>query len=214
MVRAQESERPTVTFIEQQANAWREIREQFQCNESPNGPGSTMRATGNIRRALPAMLRKHKIRTMLDAPCGDWNWLQHTNIGNVKYTGWDVDQGILDTARQRAPEGCVFDLVNLLTVERIPSFDLIMCRDFTIHLPTQNVVDLLAKFAASGSKFLLTTNYPAGHNDYDFAPEGHDGRPGYYANPWNLEAPPFSLPGRVDRIAEDDGDHEMVLFRL
>lgn len=203
-----------MNFVEQQANAWHEIRDTFQHNETPNGPGSTMRATGNIRRALPLMLKKHKIRTMLDAPCGDWNWLQHTKIGNIKYTGWDVDQGILDTARSRAPEGFTFELVNLLTVERIPAVDLIMCRDFTIHLPTQNAVDLIFKFVDSGSKFLLTTNYPAGHNDYEFTPEGHDGRPGYYANPWNLEAPPFFPLTRVDRIAEDDGDHEMVLFTL
>ena len=202
-----------MTFIEQQAQAWHEIREVFSHNETANGPGSTIDATVGVRSHLSDLLRRYSIETMLDAPCGDWNWLQYVNLGDIDYTGWDIEDDCLATARNRALGKHTFANVNLLTVKRIPTFDLIMCRDFTIHLTTEHVDRLLSKFRSSGSRYLLTTNYPAGHNDYTFPPEGHDDRPGYYAHPWNLESAPFSLPGRRQAIREDD-QHELVLYDL
>lgn len=202
-----------MTFIEQQAQAWTDIREKFSYNETPNGPGSTLASTENVRADLPQLLADYGIGSILDAPCGDQNWMQHVDLDGIKYVGWDVEPTIIATNQSRWPTK-TFACKNLLTTKAIPLVDLILCRDFTIHLPTEHVEKLLEKFRHSGAQYLLTTNYPAGHNDYSFPPEGHDGRPGYYAHPWNLEIAPFNLPGRVDAITEDDGDHELVLFDL
>jgi hypothetical protein len=202
-----------MTFIKDQAAAWTQIQQEFAGQETVNGPGSMMDATENVRTLLPILLRQYDIRSMLDAPCGDCNWISRIDLDGIEYTGWDLVPAIVRQNQSRWP-GRNFERVNLLKdFHKLPQVDLILCRDFTIHLTTEHVSRLLDKFKTSGVRYLLTTNYPAGHNDYTFPPEGHDGRPGYYAHPWNLEIEPFNMTGRVAQI-EEDSQHELVLFDM
>ena len=48
--------------------------------ESVSGPGSTFDATRNIRASLPGLLERFSIRSVLDIPCGDFNWMQHVQF--------------------------------------------------------------------------------------------------------------------------------------
>ena len=198
-------------FITTQAQAWHQIATQFYGRDTVNGPGSTMAATEHVRAGLRDLLDRHNVRTMLDAPCGDQNWIRHIDLDGIDYTGWDVVEDLVTDNAVRFPDRR-FAVRNLLQHD-FPRVDLILCRDFTIHLPTAEVASLLTRFKASGSHWLLTTHYPGGHNDYTFPESGHDNRPGYWAHPWNLEIAPFNLAGRVEAIREDD-DHELVLYQL
>jgi len=45
--------------------------------ESPSGGGSTVRRTIKIRHLLPGLLRLYNIKSICDAGCGDFNWMQH-----------------------------------------------------------------------------------------------------------------------------------------
>lgn len=194
-------------FIETQARAWHEIQRRFRHNETANGPGSTMCATEVTRQLLTEVLQSN-ITSMLDAPCGDWNWMQHVNLGGITYTGWDVDEEILRLARSRAHDHQTFQQRNLLTAE-IPKVDLILCRDFLIHLPNEYAKRVLDKFTRSGSLFLVATNFPKCDNN---GPAVNDS-PGYYCRPINLEAPPFNLSGKLYSRAETP-TQEIALFRL
>jgi hypothetical protein len=49
-------------------NAW-------QDPESVSGPGSTRARGADFRPALLAMLDAYGIRSIVDAPCGDFNWM-------------------------------------------------------------------------------------------------------------------------------------------
>jgi len=42
-------------------------------DESVSGPGSSLKSTAKLRRELPKLLREIGARTLLDAPCGDFN---------------------------------------------------------------------------------------------------------------------------------------------
>lgn len=192
------------SFEETQAGAWTQIREQFAGHvETVNGPGSTLELTAELREHLPIVLANYDIRTMLDAPCGDWNWMRHVDLGDVDYTGWDVEPTLVGENADRFGDfNRVFECVNLLTVDEIPPVDLILCRDFFIHLPNKQICAVLDKFVASGSRYLLTTTFPDAGNDKDCPAAGHDDRPGYWARPVNLCAPPFKFPEPTYVIAE------------
>ncbi len=52
------------------SNAWSN-------NESRSGPGSTLEATAGSRQFLSRFVKEYKIKTFLDAPCGDFSWQRH-----------------------------------------------------------------------------------------------------------------------------------------
>ncbi|AIM49894.1 methyltransferase [Mycobacterium phage Ariel] len=202
-----------MSFIDEQAAAWSEIRERFSVNETPNGPGSFLKHTEHVRAELPDLLAKYGIASMLDVPCGTWNWLRHVELPeNLTYTGWDIEEEFV--VSNQAEFGHRFECVNVLTVDRVPTVDLILCRDFLIHLPNEAALEVLEKFRASGSRYLLSTTHPRFVNDRPCPPEGHDDRPGYWCHPINLEAEPFNLTGRTAAIKESDQKRELVLFDL
>ena len=202
------------TFIARQAAAWTQIRQQFEGhNETVNGPGSTLDATAEIRHQLPRIITDYSISSILDAPCGDWNWMRHVDLAGVDYTGLDVEPTLIDANRTRFPQHR-FDNVNLLGTYSIPAYDLIICRDFTLHLPNPQIKHVLALFRESGSEYLLTSNWPGTDNTRECDPDGgQDDRAGYYCHQLDLETEPFNLRGRVESFTESEGQ-EMVVFDL
>jgi len=66
--------------------------------ETRCGWGSTLEATKPIRAALPGLLEKYKIKSILDIGCGDLNWI-HDLINDIHYTG--IDWIIPDKAIER-----------------------------------------------------------------------------------------------------------------
>src|SRR5947207_15489029 len=53
--------------------------------ESISGPGSDSSQTHVIIEALPRLLDELSIETMLDVPCGDWNWMQAVDLRGIRY---------------------------------------------------------------------------------------------------------------------------------
>src|SRR5215212_9991686 len=51
--------------------------------ESLSGAGSNLRQTETLRRELPGLLSKLSIRSLLDAPCGDFHWMQHVDLRGI-----------------------------------------------------------------------------------------------------------------------------------
>ena len=58
--------------------------------ESVSGPGSSLAQTAVIRRELPILLKKIDAESLLDAPCGDYNWMKYTELNLDKYIGADI----------------------------------------------------------------------------------------------------------------------------
>lgn len=226
-------------FVEEQAQAWAEVRGLWEDSrlfeqrpETADGPLATEASTASLREWLPQILRKYEVGTMLDAACGDWNWMRLVDLTGVEYTGWDVDQGRVDRcyAQQKTLKyggDCVrlpyFECVNLLTVNAVPCFDLILCRHFVQHLPVNELVEwVLTKFTESGSTYLLTTTYPGADNTFEWDPHGYDHAwKGYFERAVDLEAPPFCLGPKLEVFHEAPAPagviktpHELALFKL
>src|SRR5450759_5690040 len=64
---------------------------EWTCAESVSGVGSTLAYTENIRREIPRLTRAFAVRTILDAPCGDYNWFRMIQWEEeITYIGGDI----------------------------------------------------------------------------------------------------------------------------
>lgn len=160
--------------------------------ETACGYGSTMAATESVRAELPRLLSRLGVRVLLDAPCGDFNWMRHVDLGGIEYIGCDLSDANLATARAYADK----DFRRLdIVAGSLPKADAMLCRDFYQHLPNLMVKAALATFVASGVKWLIATSHDSASN----ASLNEIG--GF--NPINLTRAPFGLPDPY--VAIDDG---------
>src|SRR5436190_267638 len=163
--------------------------------ESISGRGSTFARTNVIRDALPALLRGVAARSMLDAACGDFNWMRHVELGAVEYTGTDiVPKLVARNHRLYGRKGRSFVLLNV-TSDQIPRVDLILCRDCFIHLSFKDIGAALDNFRRSNSTFLLATTHVN-------ITENEDTQSGGWRSV-NLQIPPFNLPPPASLMIED-----------
>lgn len=166
--------------------------------ESVSGPGSSLAETAAIRRELPGLLAGLRIRTLLDAPCGDCHWVFEMPLDLDLYVGADVVPALVErNAARFAGPGREFRRLDL-TRDPLPRTGAILCRDCLIHFSYRFIERALDNFRKSGARYLLTTTYSG-------LPANHDILSGQW-RPVDLELPPFSLPPPVHRIVEKEYD--------
>lgn len=129
-------------------------------SESVSGTGSTALYTENLRLELPNLIAKYQIKSVFDAPCGDFNWMQSVIADlNVEYTGADIVPDLIALNRSRHETPSVrFSISNIIT-DPFPSVDLWICRDCLIHFSYRDILFTLENFASSGIKYMLTTSH-------------------------------------------------------
>lgn len=182
---------PEQTF----SRIYRENR--WASEESRSGVGSEMGRTNNVRAQLPWLLDLLGVRSILDAGCGDLNWMQHLTF-EPEYVGVDVVSEIVSRLEaEHAGPGRRFACADV-TADALPKCDLILCRTVLCHMPLEMVRRTLDNFKASGARWLLTTTYP-------FAFPNKDVKLGGW---WrlNLQAPPFNMSPPKLILPEDDLD--------
>jgi hypothetical protein len=181
---------------------------------SVSGLGSEDRATAAIREALPQLLSRLGLRSLLDAPCGDAGWIGGLTR-EVAYTGIDIVPSLIEANRERAARGELSGrfLVADITRDALPRADMILCRDCLVHLSFENIDRAIAGFRASGAQFLLVTTFP------DWA-DNHDCEDGDW-RALNMERAPFDWPAPRELINErcEEGaggwrDKSLGLWRL
>lgn len=164
--------------------------------ESLSGPGSTLKSTWNIRQQLPGLLKKWKIKKMLDLPCGDFNWMSRVDLSETDYLGADIVPEIIASNKLKYPEKkfIVLDIIH----DQLPAADLLLCKDCFIHLQNTDVIKALENIKRSGIHYLLASTYPVDFNKIILT--GH-------FRPINLQRPPFNLPEPLELIEDfaDDG---------
>jgi hypothetical protein len=181
--------------------------------ESASGPGSSRAETAVLRSRLPSLLAQFEVHTLLDAPCGDFNWMQTVDLGAIDYVGVDVIAAqVARNARIHATARRRFECRDILAGD-LPRADAILCRDLLVHLPFGDAHRALAAFRRSGATWLLSTTYTR----RDVNVETRDAR-------WrtlNLTLPPFHFPPPLalvdERCTEAGGtlnDKSLGVWRL
>jgi hypothetical protein len=126
------------------------------------GAGSTLAETEHLRAELPQVLHELGVKRLLDAPCGDFNWMDHVDLDWLHYIGCDNNEANLAAARRRADLD--FRLMNIIE-DDLPPADAMLCRDFYQHLPHRMVFSALRNFVCSGIPWLLATTHDNTVND-------------------------------------------------
>jgi hypothetical protein len=163
-------------------------------SESKSGPGSDFRETKSVRAQLPYIYREYDIHTMLDIPCGDFNWMKHVNFESIFYTGADIVEDVIRQNSQYEASNISFCVRNLIK-DKLPKVDIVLCRDCLVHFSLKDAFSALRNLSNSGSTYLLVTTFPSRQGNCDIAT-------GQW-RPLNLERAPFSFPPPLKSIREE-----------
>ena len=135
-------------------NAWGD-------NESVSGPGSTLKNTKSLRKRLPLLCKKFNIKSILDVPCGDFNWMKNflKKKNNIEYMGGDIVKEIItNNNKLYKKKNISFKQINILK-DRLPKYDLMICRACLMHFSNEDIFKFFINFSNSSIKYLLTTNH-------------------------------------------------------
>jgi SAM-dependent methyltransferase len=185
----------------------------WSSQESVSGGGSSIASTKEIRCQLPILLKKYRITSLLDVPCGDFHWMSKIDLTGVSYTGGDIVKEVISANVERYRSAHLKFLHADIIHERLPYADCVFCRDCLVHLPLYDCLKALDNFVRSGSKYLLATTFTGQKHNADIA-----------AGKWrplNLQIAPFFFPEAMEIIDEqctDDkgkfADKSMGLWKL
>lgn len=128
--------------------------------ESLSGEGSIIKNTILIREAITSILSEFNIKTMLDASCGDWNWMKEISCFLPDYIGLDVVPYVIEKNKKYTKKNIRFineASLSFLKKTQKKEFDLILIRHTLEHLPTNYNIDLLNEVKRC-SKYALITS--------------------------------------------------------
>jgi hypothetical protein len=160
-----------------------------------SGPGSSLNQTKELRERLPLVLQALGVRSLLDAPCGDLNWMQHVRLPVQRYIGVDILRDVIAEDEWRYTSTQKSFMRADLIRDPLPSVDAILCRDLLTHLSFAEIFAVLANFKRSGATYLLTTTFTEDRPNRESS-----------GGEWrtiNLIAPPFNFPAPKILINEN-----------
>ena len=166
----------------------------WDASESVSGAGSTLAATARIRDELPGILSSLGVRSLLDAPCGDFHWMKETPLDLDLYIGGDIVKSLVDRMNERYG-GASRRFVHLdITCDPLPEAEALLCRDCFLHLSNSEILRALDNILRSSCSYLLTSTYPRCAHNADI-------RTGL-SRPVNLCLPPFNFHEPMQIFAE------------
>jgi hypothetical protein len=182
-------------------------------DESVSGPGSSRAQTQTLRERLPILLAHLGVRNLLDAPCGDFNWMQHVNLGLEQYIGVDVVGELAALNQQLYGEPRRRFLRADIIQDELPAADAVLSRDFLVHLRFEEIFRCLRAFQRTGARYLMVTTFPGR--------ERNDDTSNGVWRTLNLERAPFNFPKPLCLVNENCteaggayADKSLGVFRL
>jgi hypothetical protein len=166
-----------------------------QAFESISGPGSTLEQTRNVRSVLPEVIKKYNITSILDAPCGDFNWMRYVALGDCVYYGIDIVDPLIKKLQNLYTTEQRHFMVKNIIVDQLPGVDLIVCRDCLVHFSYDAIYATLLNLKKSGARYLLTTTFT-----YPWRENQNISTGGWCA--LNLQKAPFKFPAPLFIINE------------
>ena len=127
-------------------------------SESVSGTGSTLNATKFLIPKLSKFIREHNINRMVDAPCGDFNWMQCliSEHPDLTYLGCDiVPEIIINNSIKYRNYFQILDIVD----EPLPSCDLMLCRDCLGHFQKQDTLRVVENVKKHDIKYFAATHF-------------------------------------------------------
>ncbi len=131
----------------------------WSSKESVSGLGSEYKNTINIRKEIITLIKRYNVESILDAPCGDFNWIKSILNKNLNYIGGDIVKNLIDINNNNYKNENINFIPLDITMDKLPKVDLMICRDCLIHLSFKNIGLFFKNFINSDIKYLLLTSY-------------------------------------------------------
>lgn len=129
--------------------------------ESASGPGSNLNNTSDTIYKLERIIKNYNIKSIVDAPCGDFFWMKKVLSKNpyLNYCGIDIVEEIIKKNNKNFSNNKIKFYKKDIINNFIPKADLIICRDFLIHLSNKDTKTFLSNLKSSNFKYLLINGY-------------------------------------------------------
>jgi SAM-dependent methyltransferase len=156
-----------------------------------SGSGSTLEITREYRAYVEDFIKKHAVKSVVDAGCGDWTFSSAVNWGDASYLGVDIASDVIEAVRKKHEKGKIRFQVGDITQD-LPAADLLISKDVLQHLSNELVQRFIKNNLRKGKyRWVILTNDRGGSS------QNLDVQPGGYRT-IDLAAPPFEVKGLVD----------------
>lgn len=173
-------------------------------SESRSGEGSTLEATRDVRRALEEFIADHRVTSILDVPCGDFNWMRYLEL-KVPYTGGDIVEALIARNRELyGSPGRTFEVIDL-TRSELPCCSLVFTRDCLNHLSIEDITCAIANIRASGARYLAVTQFPEEMNN-------RNQESGFRYRAINFQLSPFNWPSPLSITKDSSHPGKYMAF--
>ncbi len=128
--------------------------------ESKSGEGSEKNYTQNLRFWLIENIPKYEVRNVVDAPCGDFNWMRHVLPEvSVNYIGLDIVEELIKINNKKYADNNISFKKRNIVEQPIPDCDLLIVRDCLFHFSYKDINKFLKNIKKTNYKYLLTTSH-------------------------------------------------------
>ena len=153
-------------------------------------------------RDLILPVEKYGIKSLIDAPCGDYQWMSTLKYKFENYIGVDIVGDLTLKNREKYAASAInFECADI-TDYKFPDCDAVLCRDCFIHLPFSGIFCALENFKNSNAKYFLTTTFKNVPKNLDIYAGGY--------RKLDFTKPPFNFPAPVCEIFEDKSSQKFL----
>jgi hypothetical protein len=125
-----------------------------------SGGGSTLEAARDYIDFVQKFIKDHNIKTVIDAGCGDWEFMYHMDLSNIEYIGYDIVKFVIEkNIKKYSTPHISFRHGNIVEID-LPIADLLLCKDVLQHFHEYQTNDLIVAFLPQLKKYkyCLITN--------------------------------------------------------
>ena len=139
---------------------------------------------------MVSLINSMEIRTLIDAPCGDFFWMKEIikDLGVSRYLGFDIVEDMIAKNTELYGDSARLSFKKMdITKDILPKAQMIFSRDCLVHFSYATARQILRNFVESGCEYILMTTFMRSDRNY---PDISDGQ-------WraiNFQIPPMSLP--------------------
>jgi hypothetical protein len=196
------------------SNHWNKSKK-LDKDQSYSGPGSTTNSiqTNNLILELQKFFEENNIKSILDAPCGDCAWIKKIFEMNIEYTGIDIVDDLMNKNKLtfKTYDNVKFYCKDLTEYNEFDGYDLVLMRDFFIHLPLPIIKKILENLKESSCKYFAFNNYDGADLNKEIS-IGQHRKVNMLIEPFNLNMPYFKIQ-EINNQNSPDEDNFIYIYK-
>jgi SAM-dependent methyltransferase len=181
--------------------------------ETVSGLGSGVARTAAFRDQFRNLLIELGATSLLDAGCGDFNWMKEVKLPVDRYFGIDVVPELIAKNQTNYKDRGRLFIHGDIARDDLPRSDLILCRDCLVHFSYDDTFAALRNFKRSQASYLLTTTFVAFTENSDIETGGWR-QLNFEQSPFNFPAPEKLIDEKCWHTGGIYADKRLALWRL